>query len=585
MAGGLLQLQEYGYEDVYLTNNPQITFFKLVYRKYTNFSMELFSLSASSQPTFGQKFNIPIFRLGDLITSMHLRIIIDEVVLLNGMKFSWVQRLGHAMINNVSLTIGGIKIDSQYSKWLDIWYSLTRSQKHDRGYDKMLGDVPELTNYNGDDKKRYTLFVPLKFWFNRHVGLALPMISIHYHDVRVSCELNSIDHLIVANDGFMKNYDLSNLKVLDVELITTFIHLDIRERRLFASAGHDYLIEQIQSNMENDFRMENPSRTYKLNFNYQVKELVWSMSNNSYNRSKKFLCYVNSYDPKVWNDEIKKKSKELLLESSLLLDASVSDVDENNNVIEIIPGETPNVLENSEWEEFRPNNVNLISSNKKITVNNYTQDKSFFINFNSISINNTSLIKKINATINISENEKVTVKLLSTDIDNFDISIPLEHYTDTRIKKDDPMVNQFGNYSLLITNELNYISDCSIKYNNDYRVDKRNYNFFSKYQPYYHHSSSPKKGILLYSFSLKPEELQPSGTSNFSVINDVFLTIHSNKKLKNFLKLQFLGSNDPNVNLMNNINEGNNDLDVNIFAVGYNILRILSGLTHLVYNI
>src|SRR5271170_693480 len=121
MAGGYLQLVAYGPQDMYLTNNPQITFFKVVYRRHTDFSIETFEYTILDGPNFGARSKITLPRNGDLISTMYLRIVVSEVVPGVGEKFAWVKRLGFALLRYVDIEIGGFTIDRQYGVWLDIW--------------------------------------------------------------------------------------------------------------------------------------------------------------------------------------------------------------------------------------------------------------------------------------------------------------------------------------------------------------------------------------------------------------------------------------------------------------------------------
>src|SRR5690349_4558321 len=108
MAGGLLQIVAYGFQDVYLTNNPQITFFKVVYRRHTNFSIQAFEKTFNDAPDFGKTNQVKLYRLGDLATKMYLKVVINAVTTTTGVPFAWIQRLGHAMIRRVEIEIGGI---------------------------------------------------------------------------------------------------------------------------------------------------------------------------------------------------------------------------------------------------------------------------------------------------------------------------------------------------------------------------------------------------------------------------------------------------------------------------------------------
>jgi hypothetical protein len=131
MTGGILQLCVYGAQDIYLTANPQITFFKIVYRKHTNFSIETFERTFNDKPDFGKIGRVKIYRLGDLMTKMYLKVTIGQVVPNDGAKFAWIRRLGHAILDSIAIEIGGVCIDEQCGTWLDIWYELARKGFHE----------------------------------------------------------------------------------------------------------------------------------------------------------------------------------------------------------------------------------------------------------------------------------------------------------------------------------------------------------------------------------------------------------------------------------------------------------------------
>merc|ERR1711988_865069 len=171
MGGGLIQLVAYGAQDVYLTGNPQITFFKVVYRRHTNFSVECIEQTFNGTADFGRTVPCNISRNGDLVTKMYLKVELEATTGNNG-NYGFVENLGHAIIESAKVEIGGSKIDEQYGDWLNIWNELARNSSLDRGYDKMVGNVPELRKITSD-KKRYTMYVPMQFWFCRNNGLAL----------------------------------------------------------------------------------------------------------------------------------------------------------------------------------------------------------------------------------------------------------------------------------------------------------------------------------------------------------------------------------------------------------------------------
>ena len=183
MGGGLMQLVAYGAQDIYLTGNPQITFFKVVYRRHTNFSMEAIEQTFSGSPDFGRKVYCTISRNGDLIHRVYLQVKLPAVTAATGSYHRWVNYVGHALIKNVEIEIGGQRIDKHYGDWLHIWNELSQTAGKQQGYQNMVGNVDKLYRPVGAGKSTpaTTLFIPLQFWFCRNPGLALPLIALQYH--------------------------------------------------------------------------------------------------------------------------------------------------------------------------------------------------------------------------------------------------------------------------------------------------------------------------------------------------------------------------------------------------------------------
>jgi hypothetical protein len=242
MGGGLMQLVAYGAQDIYLSGNPQITFFKVVYRRHTNFSMESIEQTFNGNASFGSKVTCPISRNGDLIHKIWLQAELTGAPT-NAEK-------AHKLLKSVEVEIGGQRIDKQYSAWLTVWNELTQTAGHKAGYEKMVKGTTG------------TVFIPLQFWFCRNPGLALPLIALQYHEVKINVEFGSAAD--VANATAMSS----------ASLWVDYIYLDTDERRRFAQVSHEYLIEQLQFTGD-----ESPSSKIKLNFNHPVKELVWVETN------------------------------------------------------------------------------------------------------------------------------------------------------------------------------------------------------------------------------------------------------------------------------------------------------------------
>ena len=259
MGGGLLQLVAYGAQDVYLTGNPQITFFKAVYRRHTNFAIEAIQQTFNGTPGFGQRVTTTVARNGDLIHRVYLALDLNGI----GDTNKLCKYFGLRLINYVEIEIGGQKIDKQYSHWMYIWNELSLPKSKRAGYDDMVGAAGGLVS--GLNKQ---LFVPLEFWFCRNVGLALPLIALQYHEVKINLNFESMDKC--KGDG--QSDDLGSF---GASLWVDYIFLDTDERRRFAQLSHEYLIEQLQFTGEEAVDENVKS---KLNFNHPCKELVWFVS-------------------------------------------------------------------------------------------------------------------------------------------------------------------------------------------------------------------------------------------------------------------------------------------------------------------
>jgi hypothetical protein len=407
-----MQLVAYGAQDVYLTGNPQITFFKVVYRRHTNFACESIQQTFNGSVDFGRKVTATISRNGDLITNCWVEA--DLPALTSG---GWVNSVGHALLKEVELEIGGQRIDKHYADWLEIWSELSVPAEKRDGYKMMVGkyDVnPTLSAANnGATVAAKKLYIPLQFFFNRNPGLALPLIALQYHEVKINIQFGSLDECSfgpVSNTGAA-----STSGSLNASLYVDYVYLDTDERRRFAQVSHEMLIEQLQFTGDESVSssLTGSSNKIRLNFNHPVKELIWVVKNTD---------DVNDANPFSYgaNDD------------------------------EFFEGSTNN---------------------------------------------------------NIAGEGLDTVK------------------------------------------------DAKLLLNGHDRFAQRDGSYFRLVQPYQHHTCVPKKNIYVYSFALKPEEHQPSGTCNFSRIDNatLSLTVLSGTVAK-------------------------------VFATSYNVLRIMSGMGGLAYS-
>ena len=269
-----MQLVAYGAQDIYLTGNPMITYFKVVYRRHTNFAMESIQQTFNGTAGFNNRVTALISRNGDLVSGMMLEIVLPNLAETVGAAADarYHHDVGHHLLKQVEIEIGGQLIDRHYGDWLEVWSQLTVPASKELGYRYMIGQDLR-TSTAGDGTLQNIgaavtgrkIYVPLQFWFCRNVGLALPLIALQYHEVKVNIQFApELD--VCRGTPASKN--------LTANLWVDYIYLDTDERRRFAQVSHEYLIEQLQLNTE-AYPAAAASKTVDLNFNHPVKELVW----------------------------------------------------------------------------------------------------------------------------------------------------------------------------------------------------------------------------------------------------------------------------------------------------------------------
>ena len=580
MSGGLLQIVAVGAQDIYLTGNPQITYFKIIYRRHTNFAVESIEQFFSGPFGFGKQGVADISRSGDLITQIILKVVLPQVVF-NGSfderahaQFAWVKHIGHAILDESELEIGGSKIVTQYGDWLRIWQELSQASGHKQGLCKMLGDVPELTSIStlpmedtSSDvlKRSYPLYIPLQFYFCRNNGLALPLIALQYHQVKLKIKLRPIEQLAIYNDSSIGT--VKQLKLDHASLFINYIYLDVDERKRFAQHSHEYLIEQIQNT---DEAITNNSAKCKLNFNHPVKAIYWITKLGNY-KGGKFM----SYDPNNWELARENAAKMLLL-SQFDLDqyGLFADDMDNTGTSQYVPinpldpnVESNFVLDNSAVAEYFSKGNNIRELRRDIPL---MQRKS-----NGVDLRDKiDGIIRINMNMDDSDSLYPTVeKITRNDLTLCDLSVIVDKYIDNRnnfIKKSDLTVWQHHNYGMLIDGSVNPVNTAELQLNGQSRQSKREGSWYDTVAPYLHHTNSPVSGLNMLSFALNPEEHQPSCTCNFSRLDSPQLSLT-------------FGAPDASSSDYTDIFTNANN-QVLIFCINYNVYRIISGMGGLAYS-
>lgn len=329
MAGGLLQLIAKGIIDAYLTEDPQITFFKKIYRRHTNFAIESIPQNFSSIPNFGETVSCILSKSGDLIGEIFLYIELPFIPKTKN-KVAWVPYIGYAIIKDITISIGDKQIDKQYGEWLYIWSQLT-----DKKINKIIGNVPILYDFT-NEKPSYKLYIPLQFWFCKNNGLALPILALN-DDIKITITLRKLEEVLIIgptnsikikediipfnegdyliqgeNIGYMIDYDyITNklyynklkgtfdnkkiynqkdeyvkpngieenepiinikLKITNSYLYVNYIYLDTEERNKFLNSKIEYLIEQIQYN---EMNIDSPNIKQKITLKNPIKAYYW----------------------------------------------------------------------------------------------------------------------------------------------------------------------------------------------------------------------------------------------------------------------------------------------------------------------
>lgn len=346
MPSGLIQLVKYGSQDLFFTGNPQITFFKTVYRRYTNFAMDLVrqnfqDIDTSLLVNTERKLRTKIERYGDLVYDIYFVFTLPEIKSSGDRRFRWVKNVGINVINYISIIIGGRTIDKHYGEWLHIWHQLTLPAEKKDGYNEMIGNVPEMYApeqapgnngvYPESDIDNDTIpsiqsrqiYIPLIFWFNRNPGLALPLIALQLNVVEIEFELKGLSDLytIVETDASKSTYgyrvipdttisahgiqnfvdddsivtvsgSTRTLKKFDINpfLLVNYIYLDEKERKRFAINQHEYLIEQTS---QNNFLGLSGSHGLELDLHQPTKEFVWVTKRNDIDERNDWNNYTN----------------------------------------------------------------------------------------------------------------------------------------------------------------------------------------------------------------------------------------------------------------------------------------------------
>ena len=261
--GGLLQLVTVGVQDKYIHGNPQITFFKSVYRRHTNFAIESIEqrINGKSYTGDGNIGNVILSKgNGDLVNKIFVQV--DQVD--TGIN-------GDEIIEEVELIIGGTLIDKHTKEWIQIWRELTIPSSKSEGIKYMCNSFENNIATRADNTNQSCVIIPLMFWFCRYPGVSLPILSLQYDDILLKFKWG---------DNVNINKNSSSSLYHDCSVWVDYIYLDRDERVRFAQYEHEYLIEQLQYQ---DTSSQGEQTMFTMKFNHPVKELIWTENNTGNN--------------------------------------------------------------------------------------------------------------------------------------------------------------------------------------------------------------------------------------------------------------------------------------------------------------
>ena len=500
MSGALLQLAALGSQDVYLTGNPEITLFKSSYQRHTHFSLETVQVSFDGDDLeFGNDkiATATIDKTGDLVSKMILVIKLGECTDPD-VEWGYVNKLGHAIINNISVNIGQIEIDSQSNQWINIYHDLFGNLSHEKNYFKMIGNTDEMKILN-KTHGNYELYIPLEFWTSKASSSSFPILSLTKQEFQVKVSLNNVIDCI----NYKGNLQPSNLPTIENSyLLVDYIFLDTPERNLFLTRDHEYLIEQVQEMKDN---ISTQNNKISLIFDKPCKYILWTINLNRFINRNEFLVW--SHDDN-WHKALDDFAKLIWLATRINL--NVSDIldpviDLDDTFINI--GESISVTTDGipilETLGSKVNAVFLFAEENNLT--NTYQLKATIDNV--VLIENNLTFEDMSKTIS-----ELKEGIITTN------TIHLNQATFLDINK--VSIIDVFNYGNFINRKDNPIISTRLQFNGKDKFQERDGNFFNYLNPFYYFNNTPPDGLNAYSFCLNPSDIQPSGTVNFSAINN-----------------------------------------------------------------
>jgi len=485
MGGGLMQLVAYGAQDIYLTGNPQITFFKVVYRRHTNFSMETIEQTINGTSTLTSSATtgtVTVSRNGDLLSNVYVSSSTAAIT------------SGDELVNEVVCEIGGQQVDKHTKEFMQIWNELNTPESKALALKVMTGCVGS-SGTTGPGMVQ----VPLRFWFCNNPGLALPLIALQYHEVKLKFTWGTSTLVGVA---------------AGVKVWSDYVYLDTDERRRFAQVSHEYLIEQMQ------YSSNTAASKLKLNFNHPVKEIIWTDSDNDIYSDAKLT--LNGHDRFAAQE-----SEYFQLRQPYQYHTAVPT---QNLSSAVTTGINDSITLTAALQETTVADINLntkciITTTTIIFRNGVDGDR---VQEGDILVIDNATTPGLGATVLITRKTSSVSTVDGATGRAFNFTVLAS--------------STAGDMAFSIPVDTNALVITRVRVNAQTTVAR---------------TSLLANKINCYSFALKPEEHQPSGTCNFSRIDTAYL--------------QF-GSTAPA------------DGTITVYALNYNVLRIMSGMGGLAYS-
>lgn len=294
-SGALVELVSKGIQDSYLIGNPTTTYFKAVYKRHTNFAIEAVRQPLNGIDDFGHKLTCVLNKdSGDLIHNMYLEFSLPTIdqTQQGATWIAYTNGIANVLVKSIELEIGGVSIDRHYSEWLDIWGELNIDASFRDSYDEMVGNYSSnialiYSAKSTTTKTQYrTYYTPFRFWFNRSIGQALPLVALQYHEVKFIIELRPLSEVIrsdiVLNPATLVDTEGVPLRINYITVWSDAIYLEKEERTSIAYSPHEYIIDQIQFNGAQSLAAYTTSETITLDYNNPVKAIYWIIRNETY---------------------------------------------------------------------------------------------------------------------------------------------------------------------------------------------------------------------------------------------------------------------------------------------------------------